>query len=443
MSHAREAGTGTAGALVRNTMWLAGGRVASQLLSVALTVVLARGLGTAGFGQFAFVGAVVAIGNIVTSFGTDSLLVREIASGRGEPARLLAAALGLQLVLSAGFVLLVLAGAGWLPNRTGDTVAALRIYTLSLFPLAFTSVYAAALRGSERMDLYAFLSVGAAALQAGAALAAVRAGAGLPAVMIWLLAAQATGAGLGWLLCRAALPGFALAAPTAAAPLVGLLQRVWPFALLAGLAIVSQRIGVLLLALLAGDAPAGWFAAAARVVEGLKLTQNAFLGALLPLASRLGAQAGGMPGGGGGERAAAHEWLARVVRRSRLVLLATSAGAAIAASTLAAPLVGLLYGEAYYPAVTALRILAWALVPFAAAAPTTLALVSTGHERVVLRAAGVAVVVTAGLGAWLVSRAGVNGVCAAVVAGEVVRSVLIILQGGRIGAPRFAPDTTA
>src|SRR6185295_1632499 len=140
-------------------------------MSVALTVVLARGLGTAGFGQFAFIGAVVVIGNVIMTFGTESLLIREIAGGRGDPARLLAAALGLQLVLSAGFVLVVIGGAGWLPNRTADTIAALRIYVLSLFPIAFANVFSAALRGWERMDLAAFLGVGTAALQTVAALA--------------------------------------------------------------------------------------------------------------------------------------------------------------------------------------------------------------------------------------------------------------------------------
>lgn len=431
------AGTGAAGALVRNTMWLAGGRVASQLMAVLLTVVLARGLGTAGFGQYAFVGAIVVIGNVVTTFGTGSLLVREIAGGRGDPARLLATALGLQLVLSAGFVLLVVAGAGWLPNRTGEVVSALRIYTLTLFPLAFTSVLSAALRGWERMDLAAMLDVGTAALQTVAALVAARAGAHLPALMLCLLFAQTAAVAFGWLLCRIARPGFRLAASTAPAALVPMFKRVWPFALLAGLGMASQRIGVLLLALLASDALAGWFAAAARIVEGLKLTHYAFLGALGPLASRLGAQ--GTLGGDTVARAA-HERLGRLVRNSRLGLFALGVGAALAASALAAPLVWLLYGTEYHPAVTALRILAWALLPYAAAAPTALALLSTGHERVVLRAAGVALLVTAGLGAWLIPSAGVNGVCAAVVVGEVVRSMLLIIEGGRIRAPRFAQD---
>jgi hypothetical protein len=35
---------------------------------------------------------------------------------------------------------------------------------------------------------------------------------------------------------------------------------------------------------------------------------------------------------------------------------------------------------------------------------------------------------------------GVNGACVAVIAGEAIRSVLLFLESGRIGAPRFAPE---
>ena len=424
---------GDGGALARNATWLAVGRVGSHLFAVVLTVVLARGMGTAGFGQYAFLSAVVVIGNVITTFGTESLLVREIAARRGDPARLLTAALVLQLTLSAAVVAFVAAGAGWLPGRTGPVVTALRIYVLSLFPLAFNSVFSAALRGWERMDLYASFNVVTSALQAAAALAAVRARAGVPALVLWLLLAQIAAAVLGRLLCGVARPGFAFAGGAAPAAITNLFQRAWPFALLAGLAIVGQRIGVLLLGLLAGDAPAGWFAAAARVVEGLKLVHYAFLGALLPLASRVVAQ--GASGGDAGVQAA-HQRLAGLVRRSRLVLLALGVGAAVAASALATPIVTLLYGSAYHPAIEALRILAWGLLPLAATAPTSLALVTTGHERVVLRAAGAAVLVTTGLGLWLIPRLGVNGACAAVLAGEALLSALLLFETSRIAASR-------
>ena len=43
------------------------------------TILLARSLGASGFGGYAFMASVVVIGNVLTTFGTDMHLIREIA----------------------------------------------------------------------------------------------------------------------------------------------------------------------------------------------------------------------------------------------------------------------------------------------------------------------------------------------------------------------------
>src|SRR4029077_13051858 len=70
-------------AVPRNTAWLFGGRVLAQALAVGLTVLLAARLGVAGLGQYALVSAVVLLANVGTTFGTDMVLIREIA-GQGR-----------------------------------------------------------------------------------------------------------------------------------------------------------------------------------------------------------------------------------------------------------------------------------------------------------------------------------------------------------------------
>lgn len=421
--------------LARNATLLAAGNVAGHVFSVALTVVVARGLGVAGLGQYAFVGSIVLIGNVLTTFGTESLLIREIAAKRGDPARLLTAALGLQLVLSAVFVAAIVASAGWLPGRTAETVGALRIYVLVLFPLAFSSVLSAALRAWERMDLSAALTIATAVLLAGVAIGIVRAGGGLQHLVLGLLFAQATAALLAWTLCRRARPGLALVDARGAAAstmFVGMLKRAWPLALLGGLGVLNQRIGVLLLSLLASDTAVGWFAAAFRVVEGLKVAHYAALGALLPMASRIVADGASDPA------LPATEPLTGLIHKSRRVFMGLAVAVACGATLFATPIIVLLYGHAYAPAVAALRILVWGLIPFAAAAPTAMALVSTGHELVGVRIGVLGTAVTVSLGAMLIPMAGVNGACLAVVAGELVRCGLLVFETGRIAAPRLA-----
>src|SRR5690348_10935688 len=90
--------------LGRNSLWLLAARIGTQGLAVLFTVLLARRLGANGFGEYAFMAAVIFIGNTLTTFGTDMLLIRDIAA-RDDFSRL-PAALFLQLALSVLFIAL-------------------------------------------------------------------------------------------------------------------------------------------------------------------------------------------------------------------------------------------------------------------------------------------------------------------------------------------------
>src|SRR5512140_2325660 len=87
-----------------NSIWMSLSRLGAQGLGVGFTVLLGRGLGSAGFGEYAFLAAVLTTGNALTTFGTDMHLIRQIASqgklsGLGEA---LAIQLGLSLLFIAG-----------------------------------------------------------------------------------------------------------------------------------------------------------------------------------------------------------------------------------------------------------------------------------------------------------------------------------------------------
>ena len=111
-----------------NSIWMSLSRLGAQGLGVAFIVLLGRGLGSAGFGEYAFLAAVLTTGNALTTFGTDMHLIRQIAgegklSGLGE-------ALAIQLGLSLLFIAGVSAAAPGLPNLGAEGALA------GLFPNA-------------------------------------------------------------------------------------------------------------------------------------------------------------------------------------------------------------------------------------------------------------------------------------------------------------------
>jgi O-antigen/teichoic acid export membrane protein len=149
---------------------------------------------------------------------------------------------------------------------------------------------------------------------------------------------------LGWWLCRHILPNFGLDWRLLQGAAVGQLARVgfW-LALLMVTAVLLQRLGILLLGWLGGMAQTGQLAAALRLVEAARLLPAAVLGAVFPLLVR--------------QQAAVDGWV-------RWGLVGYGLLAALLLVLLARPLVALLFGPAYEPAVLPLRLLALGIVPF-------------------------------------------------------------------------------
>lgn len=408
-----------AGRVGKNTAWLAAARLGSQLLSALMAILVARQLGQAGLGAFAFFSAVVLTGNVLTTFGTDTLLIRELAGSRDPRSPRLAAALWLQIGLSALFAAAVWLAGDYLPNQTGETVLALKLFSLALFPLAFYSVFSAALRAWERMELFTLANLataGAQILGAGLALIWWK---NLTALALALLAGQTLGAITAGLLCRQALPGFALGKGTWQATLK-ILRQGWRLALLSGLGFLSQRAAPILLGLLAGASLTGEFSAAGRLVEAAKLGHYAYFGALLPF---LAHQAGK------GRRSRpdkARRWTHRQ-GPSLATLLALSALIALILGILAKPLIFLLFGSEFASSAELLPLLAWVLVPYTVTAKLSVDLVVKKQEGRVLTSLALGMLAAVPAYLLLTERLGLNGAGLAALASECVSALAMFI----------------
>ncbi len=118
----------------RDSLWLTAARIGAQVLAL-FTLLLARRLGNTGFGEYTFAITVIFIGNVLTTCGTDMYFIREIAAS-GDFSRL-PAALWIQLGLSVIFIAGTWMFAPLVPNQSSAAVLTLKIYSLSLIPIAF------------------------------------------------------------------------------------------------------------------------------------------------------------------------------------------------------------------------------------------------------------------------------------------------------------------
>lgn len=379
-----------------NSFWLLLARVTTQGLNVLFVALAARRLGVTVFGEFNVLAAVVILGNAFTTFGTETLLVRE-TSKLGQISPLASRTFGLQLALSALF---------WLTAFLVHASPALLVYTLSLFPLALTSVTGALLRAFERMDLYWAISLLGGLTQC----AAIYFSPNLPTLCLLLFIGQILVALLAYRLCSASLPDFRLFPSIDVFPL---LRVALPFAAMTTLSVLTSRLGIFAVSTFAGNPETGLFASSVRVTEALKLGHYAILGASLPMLSR------------GAMDSFAH------FRSSLWMMLAVSALLAGVAAFLARPLSVLLFGAEFASASDVLVILVWSLVPYTVGAFISVALVARGRETDLLKAMSIALLAFVLLYFFLTRQHGMVGAAWAALVGESIQAVILILVVAR------------
>jgi len=379
-------------------LWLAIARLGSQALMVVFTGLVARRLGSAGLGEYAFLAALLMVANTLSTFGTDTLVIRRLVSE--SDFSLLTSALVVQLGLSVLLIGLAFAWHAEGPAPSVEARAAWRAFALALLPLAFYGVFSAALRAFERMAAYMWLSLGGAFLQTLGVALALRPSSNVLTLAYLLLATQIAAAVLAAWLCWSQIPGFRLPRRASWAAISSVIVAGWPLAALAVLMMLYQRLGVVMLGLIGAGTATGWYAAALRVVEASKVAHNSLSGALLPALGRAAGRSAAPGATATSQRALRVSWRA---------IMGFSVAASTALTLFAGPLSRILFGVGFGPTADALRVIAWALIPFTLNAYFSLTHVAAGTERPALVAVGVGILVMAVLSLLWIPRWGVMG----------------------------------
>ncbi len=395
--------------LARNSLWLLIARVGAQVCMVIVTYLLARRLGVAGFGEYAFIATAILIGNSLTTFGSDMYLIREIAAKSGFSE--LPSALALQLVLSLVFIVLVYVIAPGLPNQTSESILALRVYSSALIPLAFFTVFTSALRGMQRMISYAWLNLIIPILQVVAISIFIRSGTSIVTLAYLLLIIQALGAVVGGIFCYAILPGFWTGLRFSLDKTISLFIACLPIAMIAILGIIHQKLSLAMLSFLGTTSMVGLFSAAARVMEAMRMGHFAAFTALYPAMAN--AHQDNKPSHG-------------TFRLSSLLLLVFSAGGSILIYLFAKPVVDIFFGSGYRLSVPVLKILSFTLIPYTINAYLSLVFLATKKEKIVLRIYTVSLFILLISNLVLIPRTGQIGAGWAILIGEVAQAVLFL-----------------
>ncbi|MBI4161502.1 MAG: flippase [Acidobacteria bacterium] len=390
-----------------NTGFIVAAQVLARLASTLFLLYVARRLGQAGLGEYAFAFGVLSVLQTLTDFGLGTLSVRDLARDRGRVDSYFTGNLIARLGLAAVAIVLVQAALPTLP-LTPAIREMVRVLQLLLLCQAVTGAYGIVYNAFEAMHypqaLALFQAVATAAL--GATL--LGSGRGVSSLAYAAAAVGVVNAALAAALVRRVVrvrwhpdPGLVLR----------MLRASLPFALTSVFALVYFRIGVFLLQFLRGPEAVGSFVAAFKILEAFLILPGALTFALFPRLARTAED----PARG----TVALEHAARY-----LLLAAVPLAAATAA--FAAPLLRLLYTERYLDSASCLRVLALAIVPLFLNSVLGAAALSLDRERTAMGIAAAMIGVNGLLHGLLIPADGIRGAAWATLITQTLVAVLYL-----------------
>ncbi|MEA2364527.1 MAG: hypothetical protein QOE69_2769 [Thermoleophilaceae bacterium] len=410
---------GGGGLVARNAAARTGGEIIAKLASVVFFVAVARVLGEEGFGDFMFAVSFTAVLFIVSGFGTDELMAREVSRDRGRVHEYLSNVVAVKAAMSVllfGLAYLVMV----IGNYPSDVRAAVFLVGLGACLENFGRTWAAVFQAWERMEFISVVLILQRILTAVGGAIALALGGGLVEVSAVYAGATLVGFLAGVLLLR----GF-IVRPTwrvDTSRWLPIIKAGVPIGLLTLLFSLLLRLDQTLISYLSGgnNREVGFYAAAFRLVEATLFVSWSFSQAMLPWLAR---------GEGAGDRAMADGY-----EMGQKALAAVLTPVAVIFVLLADPIVRLVYGSEYSEAVPSLQLLGAMTLFFGINGFAAMALIARDRPGLFSRSLIGMIVLNVALNIILIPPMGATGAAlAALISGVGLAALAQVFVGRAVG----------
>jgi O-antigen/teichoic acid export membrane protein len=367
-------------------------------------VYVAQRLGVAGYGVLEFAIAIRTYLLLLADAGLELWAMREAAKGvdvrtlaaRVIPARLVLAA----IALSSTALLLFIPGAEGL--RT-----ILPLLTLPVLVQAFNLKWA--FLGQERMMRVATGLVVAQLAFAACVFALVHGPADLMLMPVAFLVSELVIAGLFW---RHFVRQHGVPIPFRLGNLRSMMRPALTMGATQCLGLVNYNVDSILIGVMLGASPVGWYAAAYKPVTAILAAPVTYFMGLFPVLSRYQ-----------GDPQKLRAILIRSLRFSAIFAIPVGVGGML----LAEPVILLLFGESYRAAVPPLQILSWSAALITLRGTFRHALNAAGRQRNDLNCAIAAAAINVGLNLVLIPLYGIVGAAAATLVCDICWLLLAVV----------------
>jgi O-antigen/teichoic acid export membrane protein len=326
--------------IAKNTFWLFFGQTAGRLLRAVIVIYAARILGAAGWGAFSYAMGAAAFLTIFSDIGINALITRETSRNPQLKNQYLATAFFIKIGL---LILLIIGVAAFFPYLTNLPEAA-AIMPIVIFIFAFDTLRelgSAVSRALEKMEIESLTQIftNFIIVILGFLFLALKP----DAKTLALAYAFGSGLGLAAIFYILKIPIRNFWADFKSGLIKPILAGAWPFGLIGLMGAVMLNTDIIMLGWLRSAAEVGYYSAAQKPIQLLYVLPTLLASSIFPIMARF---------------AKTNPTLIKnILEKYAALAILTAAPIAILGLVSAQPIIALLFGSEYLPAVAAFKIL--------------------------------------------------------------------------------------
>jgi O-antigen/teichoic acid export membrane protein len=328
--------------IAKNTGALTLMHIVMMGLGLIFTVSLARCFGDVAFGKYSFAVAFTALFAVLMDLGFNQLTIREVARDKTLAKKYMGNILIIKLLLSLIFFALIVATVN-LMHYPSDTKTIVYIFAASTILNSFGGLFRAVFHAFEKMEYDSLLTIIQQVIVVSIGLTLLFLGYNLIQVVSVFLLGGVINVVFSLIVTvkKFAKPEFEVDFAFWKRSIITAI----PFGLTAIFVIIFVRIDTVMLSMMIGDAPVGWYNAAVTLILGLAFIPSVFLGAVFPVFSKF--------------YTSSIDSLKNAYEKAFKYLFIILFPIGIGTTLLADKFILLIYGEQFIHSIIALQILIW------------------------------------------------------------------------------------
>ncbi|WP_457549426.1 flippase [Archaeoglobus sp.] len=377
--------------IAKNTGIIIGGDVINKIISLVIIVVLARYLGSAGYGKYAFVLAYLSFFGVIADFGVNSILVRDISRNKSIASKYIGNSAVMKLIFSILAIILSVIIIT-LTSYPMDTKTYVYIASITLLFSSLSGLYAVLFQVYLKMKYSTVANLIDRFLFAILILELALLNGSLFYVFIAFVFSKFVGMVVSYIYFRK------FVTPKYEIDLriwKYLLKESWPLTLTTVFVMIYMRIDQIMLSIMCGDSAVGYYSVAVSLVESLGIIPGAFMMSVFPFLSEYFQNS--------------KEVYKRIYKLCFKYMSMLIIPIAVGTTLLAEPIIKLIYGYKYLPSVSALQVLIWSEVFVFIGVVYNQILISANKQNIIIILTGTSAIINIILNILLIPIYGIVG----------------------------------